>query len=91
MTENVSQKSNEREIEEEEHKIFIYFLQDDEDQSVHVEEVEQIDFLEVIKHLNSGGSVFITLRRPTHNITSRQVSLNGDLEELKKPWYFVHI
>jgi hypothetical protein len=44
-------------------KFIIYFLYEDENQGVHVEEVEEIDFFKVIYHLNLGGSVFITQRR----------------------------
>ena len=41
----------------------LFFLRDNEDQSVEVEEVEEIDFREVKKHLENGESVFITLKR----------------------------
>ena len=52
-----------KEAERGEHKFIIYFLSDDEDQSVHVEESEEINFPRVMMHLNFGGSVFITHRR----------------------------
>ena len=52
-----------KETERGEHKFIIYFLNDDEDQSVHVEETEEINFPKVMRHLNFGGSVFITHRR----------------------------
>ncbi|RLI37361.1 hypothetical protein DRO55_01505 [Candidatus Bathyarchaeota archaeon] len=52
-----------REAERERHRFIIYFLNDDEDQSVHVEETEEINFPKVMMHLNFGGSVFITHRR----------------------------
>ncbi len=38
----------------------LFFLRDDENQSVEVEEVEEIDFNRVKKHLEQGESVFIT-------------------------------
>jgi len=50
-------------VEENAHKFIIYFLYDDEDQNVFVDEVEEIDLLKVVHHLNFGGSVFITHRR----------------------------
>ncbi|MDH5376553.1 MAG: hypothetical protein OEZ21_11455 [Candidatus Bathyarchaeota archaeon] len=39
------------------------FLKDDENQSVEVEEVEEIDFRKVKEHLEQGESVFITPKR----------------------------
>jgi len=61
--------------EEAENHFILYFLSDDKDQSVHVEETEEIDFFKVILHLNSGGSVFITHRRnPKNNIRPRRQS-----------------
>jgi len=54
-----------------EHKFIVFFLYDDEDQTVHVEEAEAIDFSRVFKHLTFGGSVYIThRRRPDTNIIS---------------------
>ena len=41
----------------------LFFLKDDEDQSVEIEEVEEIDFAEVKKHVERGESVFITRKR----------------------------
>lgn len=56
---------------EEEHKFIVFFLYDDEDQTVHVEETEDIDFSRVFQHLTLGGSVYIThRRRPDTNIVS---------------------
>lgn len=45
------------------HKFIVYFLYNEEDQNVHVEEAEDIDLFKVIQHLDIGGSVFITHRR----------------------------
>ncbi len=53
----------EGELEDNEHKFIVYFLYDDEDQTVRVEEFEEIDFAGVTRHLSIGGSVFITHRR----------------------------
>jgi len=41
----------------------VLFLKNDGDQSVEVEEVEQIDFVKIKEHLERGDSVFITNRR----------------------------
>jgi hypothetical protein len=51
------------EIDEGKRLFQLFFLRDNEDQSVEVEEVEEIDFREVKKHLENGESVFITLKR----------------------------
>ena len=48
---------------EKEGQFIIYFLDDDEDQGVYVEENDELDFSKVIQHLNLGGSIFITQRR----------------------------
>ena len=53
----------EGESESNRHKFIVYFLCDDEDQNVHVEEVEELDLSQVTQHLDAGGSVFITHRR----------------------------
>lgn len=59
----------ERERGEEEHRFIVYFLDDYEDQSVHVEEVEEVDFHNILLHLNLGFSVFIARRKePKPNI-----------------------
>ncbi len=62
----------------------VYLLDNDEDQSVHVEETDEIDLSEVIQHVNLGGSVFITRRRkPNLNISSRKASIVKP-KEIKK-------
>jgi len=56
-------------------RFMIFFLNDDEDQSVSVEEVEEINFSEIIQHLNFGGSVFIThIKKPELNINPKKKS-----------------
>ena len=40
----------------------LFFLKDDEDQTVEVEELKEIDFQEVDKRLEKGESVFITAK-----------------------------
>ena len=61
--ENASRTYGNEERREEEHKFIVFFLNEDEEQSVHVEEVEEIDFLKIVHHVNLGGSVFITHRK----------------------------
>ena len=57
-------KSSETCVKQEEvGRFIIYFLNNDEGQSVHVEEAEEIDLSVVIQHVNLGGSVFMTQRR----------------------------
>lgn len=58
-----SQILTESEPEESKHKFIVYFLYNDEDQSVRVEEVKEINLSQVTQHLDLGGSVFITHRR----------------------------
>jgi len=48
------------EVSEERPLFQLFFLKDDENQSVEVEEVEEINFDEVRKRLEQGESVFIT-------------------------------
>jgi len=59
-------------VQHEDSKLMVYFLYDDEDQSVRVEEVEELSFFRIDRHLNLGGSVFITHRKdPQSSISSR--------------------
>jgi len=70
---DLNQASVDREETEEEHRFIVFFLHDDEDQTVHVEEAEEINLSRVFQHLNLGGSIFITHRRnPASNISSRR-------------------
>jgi len=43
-------------------RFLVFFLYDDSDLSVWIEDTADIDFSEVISHLHFGGSVFITPR-----------------------------
>jgi hypothetical protein len=47
------------ELLENQEKYIIYYLYEDEEQSVLVDEVDELDFQRVINHLGSGGSIFI--------------------------------
>jgi len=73
------------EVNEEKPLFQLFFLKDDEDQSVEVLEVEEIDFVEVERRLNQGESVFITHKRKEKLNTS--LAINEDAGE---QWYFTH-
>jgi len=78
--EKISQTHREKvlETENEGHKFVVFFLNEDEEQSVHVEEVDEIDFSMVIQHLNLGGSIFISHRRkPDHTAGSKRATQQG--------------
>ena len=74
------------EIDEEKPLFQLFFLRNNENQSVEVEEVEEIDFREVKKHLENGESVFITLKRK-EKLETGLVKGEGVAES----WYFTHI
>ncbi len=57
--ENRRQIFVESELEKKAHTFILYFLFNTADQKVSVEEVEEIDFLRVIQHLDRGGEIFI--------------------------------
>ena len=61
-------------------------MNDDEDQSVEIEEVEEIDFVEVKKHIERGESVFIT-RKHREELDASLVAEENAAEY----WYFSHI
>jgi len=64
----------------------LFFLKDNEDHSVKIEEVEEIDFRKVKKHLEQRESVFITLKRKKKLETSLVAR-----EDATESWYFDHI
>lgn len=64
----------------------LFFLKDDKDQSVEVEELDEIDFEEIERRLKQGESVFITRRRK-HKLGMSLVA--G--EDAAEPWYFTRI
>jgi hypothetical protein len=47
--ENLGRIHAENEIEDERHKIIVFFPNDDTDQSIHTEEIERVDFSETIQ------------------------------------------
>lgn len=73
-------------VNEEKPLFQLFFLKDDEDQSVVVEEVEEIDFAMVKRHVEQGESVFITCKHKQKLNTTLV-----DREAASEPWYFTRI
>jgi len=74
------------EVDEEKPLFQLFFLKDDEDRSVEVEEVEEINFEEVRKRLEQGESVFIT-HKGKQRLNTTLVAEKGEAEL----WYFSHM
>jgi hypothetical protein len=55
-----------------ENNYIVYFLNDDEEQSVIVDESKEVNFSQIIQQLNHGGSIFITHRRKPKPRTRNQ-------------------
>lgn len=71
--ENLSRIFEEK--QEEGNKFTVFFLKDDEDQSVLVEEIEETDLPNIIKRASLNGSIFITRKRePKLSTNSRKSS-----------------
>jgi hypothetical protein len=64
----------------------LFFLKNDETQSVEVVELDEIDFEEVKRRLERGESVFITRKR------EQKSDMNFIAYDLvKEPWYLLRI
>ncbi len=74
------------EIDEEKPLFQLFFLRNDEDATVVVEEVEEIDFGKVKERLEQGESVFITPKRKE----KVEMSL-VEWEHTAETWYFTRI
>jgi len=74
------------EVDEEKPVFQLFFLKEDEDQSVKVEEVEEIDASEVERRLKQGESVFIT-RKSKQKLNMTMFAR----EDAGEPWYFSHV
>jgi len=70
----------------ENHVFQLFFLKDGEYQSVEVAEVKEIDFAEVIQHLNQGKSIFIKRKQTRRRNQKLRLS-----EDRREHWYFTHI
>jgi hypothetical protein len=71
---------NTRDADEQKFLFQLFFLKNDDDMSVEVEEVEEIDFKAVKRHVEQGESVFITRRRKQEFSTT--LVANEDAAEL---------
>lgn len=80
MLRNVIQVDEERPVFQ------LFFVKDNENQNVEVEEVEEIDCRGVKERLEKGESVFITLKNK-EKVETRP----GEEEALAEPWYFFRI
>jgi len=78
--------TNFAEIDEKKPLFQLFFLRNNENQSVEVEEVEEIDCKKIKEHLAHGESVFITLKRK-EKVEAKQVKSEAAAE----PWYFTRI
>lgn len=90
--------------ESEEKTLFqLFFLRNDENQSVEIEEVEQIDFAKIRKRLQQGEAVFITAK-PAHKLVkrkqtrilrnryvSREIAKEVSKKTAAQPFYFTHV
>jgi len=65
-------------------KFLIFFLINDEEQSVKVEEVEEVNLETIKRHLKKGESVFITPKRQEQNERATK-------PDERKLVYFTHI
>jgi hypothetical protein len=80
----------------------VFFLKNDEEKSVKIDEVEDIDFDEIKTHLERGESIFITHgEKPDFKIPNLSNNLRKRLacedavktfskKNANRPWYFVH-
>lgn len=68
----------------------LFFLKNNENYDVEVEEVEEIDFTRIIERLEKGESIFIS---PKHKQDCNQKILvkKFSKESVAEPWYFAHI
>jgi hypothetical protein len=74
------------EIDEERPLFQVFFLRDNKNQSVEVEEVEEIDFGRVKVRLEQGESVFITTKCK-EKVGSRLVKK----DTAEEPWYLTRV
>ena len=74
------------EVNEEKPLFQLFFLKEDEDGSVEVEEVEKIDFGKVERRLKQGESIFITSKRK-QKLNTRPVAEEDEAE----PWYLSRV
>ena len=64
----------------------VFFLKDNESQSVEVDEINKINFERVVQRLKQGESVFISRKKST-----RKQYPYRSLVDAEEVWYFGHI
>ncbi len=71
----------------------VLFLQNDACQQVEVHEVKQVDFIEVLDHLEHGESVFITSKRSQKlNAPKRKSKMNKPSKtRMVEAFYLDHV
>ena len=57
----------ERLAKEEDPEFVVYFLNDDDELSVNVDEVRKVNLAKILRHIQLGGSVFIASKRSHKN------------------------
>lgn len=78
------------ELAEEDVVFHLFFLANDENKSVKIEEVREVDFESITEHLLQGESVFIApkcVQKLGICLTTKSVSE----KEAPRPWYIAHI
>ena len=83
---NVTRTHDERSKGKEEQELILYFLDDDEDERVHVEEAKEVDLSKVTRHLNSGDRF---LSRIEEDLGAIQIPRRGFQEAWKDPTYLL--
>jgi hypothetical protein len=68
----------------------LFFLKNDENCNVEVEEFEKVDFTKIMERLERGESVFISPKNKQESSTEI-LAKKSFKEHLAKPWYFTHI
>ena len=77
---------NAMEVDKEKLLFQLFFLKNDDNLSVEVDEVEEIDLTAVKKHIERGESVFI-LRKRKQEFNTTLVAK----EDAAEPWYFTRM
>ena len=81
---NVTRTHNERSKAKEEQELTLFFLDDDYDETVHVEEAKEYDLSKVTRHLNSRDRFSSRIEEDPGAI---QIPTRGFCETRKDPTY----
>jgi len=68
----------------------LFFLKNDKNCNIEVEEVEKIDFAKIMERLEKGESVFISPKSKQESSTEI-LAKKFSKENAAEPWYFTHI